>query len=117
MAMFDTPSPRRSDAPGPYVNIDTTVVLDRALVELADRRFTAKLDAPAQLHLLASLIAQADTWLREQVAVARHDGASWAEVGHLVGSTATAARQRWASPAHTTPRRPTPAPFPSDTRP
>jgi hypothetical protein len=117
MAMPDTPSPRHAPPPRPYTSLDTYIVLDRALVELADRRFMPTLDAPTQLHLLASIVAQAEHWLGEQVAIARKDGASWGEVGHLLGSTATAARQRWAPPAHTATRRPPPAPSPSGARP
>jgi hypothetical protein len=101
--MLNTPSTRRH-TPTPYVDIDTTVVMDRALIELADRRFMRPLDPATQLHLLASLIAQAETWAGEQIVIARQDAASWADLGRLLGTTATAARQRWAPT--TTRRRP-----------
>lgn len=104
--MPNTP-PRSLTAPRPYVDIDTTVVMDRALLELADRRFTRRLDAAAQLHLLASLTAQADSWIGEQVTIARSDGATWREIGQLLGTTATAVRQRWtAANRHNTPAPP-----------
>jgi hypothetical protein len=112
--MLNNPSTRSTAELRPDVNIDTAAVLDRAVVELADRRFMRTLDAPTQLHLLASLIAQAETWVGEQVVIARQDSASWAEIGRLLGTTATAARQRWAS---TNPRRRPPASFETEPRP
>lgn len=92
--MANTQSSHRS-ATTPYTDIHTSVVLDRALLELADRRFVPTLDARVQLNLLACLIAQAESWVAEQLCVARADGATWAEIGRLLGTTATAARQRW----------------------
>lgn len=94
--MTDAPFPRYPDADRPRVGLDTTVVLDHAVVALADRRFMSVLDAPAQLHLLASLVAQAEAWLSEEVAAARGQGLSWAVIGRMLGTTATAARQRYA---------------------
>jgi predicted phage gp36 major capsid-like protein len=79
----------------PQTDIDTVVVLDHALVDLADRRFMKHLDAAIQLHLLASLTAQAETWIDEQTQRARATGATWAEIGRLLGITAAAARQRY----------------------
>src|SRR3984957_7591159 len=78
----------------PEVNLDTYVVMDHAVVDLADRRFMKPLDPAVQLHLLASLIAQTELWVDEQVAIARQDGATWADIGRVLGVTATAARQR-----------------------
>ena len=112
--MLNTPSTGSSAELRPDINIDTAVVMDAALVELADRRFMRTLDPPTQLHLLASLIAQAETWVGEQVLIARQDAASWAEIGRLLGTTATAARQRWAP---TNPRRRPPAPSRTEARP
>ncbi len=93
--MSASPSLRHPEAAGPEVGLDTFVVLDHAVVALADRRFMATLDAASQLHLLASLVAQAEVWVGEQVAAARADGMSWAVIGRLLGVTATAARQRY----------------------
>ena len=104
--MTNTPWP----VPGPYASLDTVVVIDRALLELADRRFMTSLDPRTQLHLLASIIAQAEVWVGEQVAVARGDDVGWSDIGRLLGTTATAARQRWAP---TTTRRRAPASFAS----
>lgn len=93
--MTASPSPRHPEVAGPEVGLDTFVVLDHAVVALADRRFLPTLDAATQLHLLASLVAQAEVWLGEQVATARAAGMSWAVIGRLLGVTATAARQRY----------------------
>jgi len=105
--MAATPSPRYPEA-RPRTGLDTFIVLDHAVVDLADRRFMRVLDPPVQLHLLASLIAQAEVWLAEQVAAARHAGASWGEIGRWLGITATAARQRYA-PANSGRRSQSPA--------
>jgi hypothetical protein len=90
----------------PQVNLDTCLVMDHAVVALADRRFMKHLDAAVQLHLCASLIAQTELWVAEQVGIARQDGASWADIGRVLGVTATAARQRYghntSSPARRT---------------
>ena len=104
-------------AGGPRVDLDTYIVADHAVVALADRRYLPGLDAVTQCHLLASLIAQADQWLDEQVGQARDNGATWRDVGRLVGMTATAARQRWATPPPPTrTRRPQPPARPGGTR-
>jgi hypothetical protein len=83
------------EVPRPRTGLDTFVVLDHAVVDLADRRFMPTLDAAVQLHLLASIVAQAEVWLGEQVAVARADGFSWAAIGRLLGVSAASARQRY----------------------
>ena len=93
--MATTPSPRHPEEARPRTGLDTFIVLDHAIVDLADRRFLRVLDAPAQLHLLASLSAQAEVWLGEQVAAARATGMSWAAIGRLIGVTAAVARQRY----------------------
>jgi hypothetical protein len=82
----------------PAVDVDTLMVMDRAICELADRRYLA-LAAANQLHLLASLIAQAEIWIAEQVALTRQDGISWAEIARLLGTTAATARQRFTGAA------------------
>lgn len=92
---------RYPEAARPRVGLDTFVVMDHAVVALADRRFMATLDAPAQLHLLASLLAQAESLLGEQVAAGRANGMSWTVIGRLLGITATVARQRYGEAART----------------
>ena len=96
--MTGTTSLRYPAAARPRVDLDTAVVLDHAVVALADRRFMAALDAAVQTHLLASLVAQAEEWLDEQVAFARQAGMSWTAIGRLLGVTAAAARQRYSRP-------------------
>ena len=93
--MADTASPRYAAASHPRVGLDTAVVLDHAVVALADRRFMPALDAATQVHLLASLVAQAEVWLGEQVGLARAAGVSWAVIGRLLGVTAKDAQQRY----------------------
>lgn len=101
---------RHPEAARPRVGLDTFVVMDHAVVTLADRRFMPTLDAPAQLHLLTSLVAQAEEWVGQQVAAARANGMSWAVIGRLLGITATAARQRYGVAARTDVRRRQPQP-------
>lgn len=97
--MATTPSSRYLEAARPRTDLDSFIVMDHAVVDLADRRFLTGLDAPVQLHLLASLCAQAEVWLAEQVAAARETGMSWAVIGRLLGVTATVARQRYGATA------------------
>lgn len=97
--MTDTSLLRYPEAARPRVGLDTSVVLDHAVIALADRRFMPRLDAAVQVHLLASLVAQAESWLEEQVTTARASGMSWAVIGRLLGVSATAARQRYAAVA------------------
>ena len=116
-AVAATPDSLRHVGAAPYTSVDTLVVMDRALADLADRRYVQRLDTPAQLHLLASLIAQAESWVAEQVALARGDGAAWGDIGRLLGTTATAARQRWARQARPTTQPGTPVWFGPQDRP
>lgn len=97
--MATTPSSRSLEAARPRTDLDSFIVMDHAVVDLADRRFMRPLDAPVQLHLLASLCAQAEVWLAEQVTVARATGMSWPAIGRLLGITATVARQRYGATA------------------
>ena len=56
-------------------------------------------DAGAELHLLASLIAETERRLPLAVAGARDQELSWAEIGDLLGTTRAAAWQRFAGQA------------------
>lgn len=87
---------RSPAAARPRIDYHTVLVLERALVDLADRRFMKHLDTAAQLHLLASLNAQAEKWIEEEAQRARANGATWAQIGRLLGMTAAVARQRYA---------------------
>jgi hypothetical protein len=89
----------RITQPGPpRTDFNTYFVLDRAIIDLADRRFMNVVEPRLQLHLLASLAAQAETWVTEQVAVARDSGVTWRDIGALLGLGAAVARQRYAPP-------------------
>ena len=81
--------PPRPDNGQPHVCLDTHVVMDHAVVALAERRFIERLDTGAQCHLLASLIAQGEQCVVEGVGLARDDQASLASLGRLLGVTAT----------------------------
>jgi hypothetical protein len=98
--------------PGPLVDHHCTLALDNALQQLAFHRFiapTSTPDATIQLHLLASLMELAHRWLHEEVNRARQAGASWADIGRLLGVPAATAR---ANHSPTKPRHPATAPHP-----
>lgn len=52
-------------------------------------------DAGTTLHLLTSLIRQAEQALPAAVAEARDQEYSWAQIARMLGTTPTAARQRY----------------------
>lgn len=100
MSAVARPGRSLAQLPSPAVGLDTNLVLDHAVVDLADRRFLTRMDATTQLHLLASLLAQAEVWLGEQVAIARGGGMPWAAIGRLLGVSAAVARQRYQPPTN-----------------
>lgn len=57
------------------------------------------------VHLLASLIAEAERQLPQSVALARDQDYSWAELGDLLGITRAAAWQRFGDQVRTIRRR------------
>jgi len=88
--------PRRDHYLKPLADDDTQAVLDTAIDELAARRgFTADRDATANLHLLTSLVAQAERRLPKAVADTRNQGCSWAEIADLLGVVRASAWQRY----------------------
>jgi hypothetical protein len=98
--------------PGPFVDPHCTLALEHAIKDLAFQRFIASdalRDPSVQLHVLASLIELAQRWLHEEVHNARQAGASWAQIGRLLGLPATAARAIHA-PSRTPPALPNPNP-------
>jgi hypothetical protein len=80
--------------PAPLVDDDTYELIDDALAELADRR-DLFFDDAAALHLIASLIVQAERCLPLAVAEARGMERPWAEIAELLGMTEDAARARF----------------------
>ena len=103
--------PRRDHYIHPTTGPDTTTVLNDAIAALATiRNLPWHGDAGATLHLLISLIHQAEQQLPHAVADARDQNYTWAQIADLTGTTRASAWQRYAT--HTTnnptpPNRPT----------
>ncbi|MGQ0519764.1 MAG: hypothetical protein ACT4PX_01275 [Actinomycetota bacterium] len=87
-----------STHPAPLVDADTIKVLDDAVVALAARR-GIWLDTDTPVHLLASLIAQANDLLPLAVLAARRRNCDWADIAQLLGTTAADARRRFENAA------------------
>jgi hypothetical protein len=79
--------------PAPLVDDDTYEIIDEAITELARRRGLWMSD-PNIIHLLASLIAQAERCLPETVTVARHE-CSWDDIAQLIGTNPIEAELRF----------------------
>lgn len=79
----------------PRTGDDTNDVIDDAVTALAERRGLWIGDDVTLLHLLASLIAQAERELPLAVADARAEGASWDEIARLLGTSAHEAELRF----------------------
>lgn len=89
--------PRRDHYIAPSTGDDSVEVLDAAIVSLGEKRGLGPGgDSAARLHLLASLIAEADRRLPAVVADAREEGCSWAQIADLLGVTRASAWQRYA---------------------
>lgn len=89
--------------PAPYTDHHCSAALEAAVSQLAYDRFIdprTTRDPSVQLHLLASLIGLAEQWEHEEVLTARHAGATWAQIGRLLGVPAAAARARHPSTPH-----------------
>ena len=88
---------RRDFYLNPTIGDDTEEVLQHAIERLALHRNMNWLgDSPNVLHLLTSLIAQANQLLPTAVADARDQECSWAEIGDLLGITRASAWQHYA---------------------
>ena len=81
--------------PAPTTDPDTYAVLDDALTALAERRGAWLGDDTVIIHLLASLIAQAERALPHAVATARAEGRTWADIGTLLDTSPDEARLRF----------------------
>ena len=81
--------------PGPRSDDDSYDVLDDAITALAQRRAAWLGDDTAVIHLLASLIDQAQRWLPELVHNARSNGANWNDIADLLGTSPDEARLRF----------------------
>jgi hypothetical protein len=85
----ELPVPRSGDD-------DTFDVVDSAVAELGLRRGVWMGDARVMIHLVASVIEQAERFLPELVASAMVDGdCGWADVAVLLGIEAEVARARF----------------------
>jgi hypothetical protein len=85
--MTDHPAPRSDD--------DTFEVIDDALTTLATRRGLWLGDDHALIHLITSLIEQAERCLPQAVHDARANGTSWNELAQLLGTSPDEARLRF----------------------
>jgi hypothetical protein len=80
---------------GPLIDDDSAVAAEQAIVELTLRRSPASLgDCLADLHAIASLLAQLRRWIPASVDGARHQGHSWSAIAAQLAVTPTAARRR-----------------------
>lgn len=100
-------APQRVHHIGPKTDRESRAVLDEAVASLGTLRMpTGWLgDGGAEVHLLASLLAEAERQLPQSVALARDQDYSWAEIGDLLGVTRAAAWQRFGEQARTVRRR------------
>jgi len=96
--------PRRDHYLAPSMDDATERVLDAAIVSLGELRgLDHDGDGATSLHLLASLMAEANRRLGSAVAEARAQRCSWAQIAELLGVTRASAWQRYASQAKATP--------------
>ena len=84
-----------SSQPVPLCDVDSFDVVDEAISELAGRRGLWIGDDAVLIHLLASLIAQAERCLPEAVAIARANGYGWDDVAQLLGTSPDEVRLRF----------------------
>lgn len=92
-------SERRTRYYGPTTGDDSATVLDEAIVALARLRDMGMWigDADTEIHMLTSLIEEAEHRLPRAVADARDQDYSWAEIADLLGVTRASAWQRYAA--------------------
>jgi hypothetical protein len=89
--------PRRDHYLHPTTGPDSERALDDAIASLGTLRNLPWLGDPgATLHLLTSLIHQAQQQLTQAVANARDQDYSWAQIADLLGTTRASAWQRYA---------------------
>jgi hypothetical protein len=87
---------RREHYLAPSAGDDSEAVLEAAIDSLATSRGLLPLgDASVELHLLVSLMVEAERRLPRAVADARDQECSWAQIGDLLGVTRASAWQRY----------------------
>ncbi len=87
-----------STHPPPRTDDHTSEVIDDAVSALAERRRLWLGSDATVIHVLASLIAQAECELPLAVTTARDEGCSWDDIAQLLGtsaSTPTRPRRGW----------------------
>jgi hypothetical protein len=99
MVIHTAMTERRTRYYGPTTGEDSATVLDEAIVALAGVRDMGMWigDASTELHMLTSLIKEAESRLPRAVAEARDQEYSWAEIADLLGVTRASAWQRYAA--------------------
>jgi len=89
--------PRRDHYVEPATGADTERIIDAAIESLGKLRGLKWVgDAGVTLHLLASLVVEAQARLPRAVADARDQDYSWAQIADLLGVTRASAWQRYA---------------------
>jgi hypothetical protein len=89
--------PRRLHPDHVVVDDDSAEALEEAVHHLELARSPMNLgDGVLRVHVLASLIAQAEALLSDAVADARDQDHPWADIADQLGVTADAARRRYA---------------------
>jgi hypothetical protein len=89
--------PRRDHYIAPTTSPDSGAVVDAAIESLGTARGLDLTDAGAALHLLVSLLAEAQARLGRAVGDARDQDYSWAQIADLLGVTRASAWQRYAA--------------------
>jgi hypothetical protein len=84
-----------SSYPGPITDEDTYDIIDDALNALAQRRGAWLGDDMTLIHLLASLITQAERCLPQAVTDARANGHTWHDLAVLLATSPHEARLRF----------------------
>jgi hypothetical protein len=86
-----------SEHRGPISDADTNDIIDNAVTALAERRGGLWLgDDTVLIHLLVSLIDQAERWLPHAVDGARDEGATWDDIAALLDTSPQEAWLRFA---------------------
>jgi hypothetical protein len=93
--------PRRPHPDRPVIDDDSADALGRAVHQLSIDRAPPNDGHARRLHVLASLIAQAEALLPDAVADARDRDFYWSEIAAELGVTAGTARRRYRHHAQT----------------
>lgn len=95
---WQTQDPWRLHPDHPVTDHDTAEILETAIEQLSMQRSPLNLGhAGLRLHVIASLIAQAQAFLPDAVADARDQGLSWAEIADELGTTESTTRRRYSA--------------------